>query len=84
MEIKLPKTKTAYSFIEQTGTGRVHVFEGEITSEDCAFTIKSMCEAMSLKEDESRQLSICMDENEAKLEADSNAEVVCEACLKLI
>jgi hypothetical protein len=81
MALQKNTVEKAYSYFELESTNEIHIFEGKFTPDSCTAKDLSICEKISRKEDNSRQITICLNEDEARKEAASIGRIVCGTCV---
>jgi hypothetical protein len=75
------KNIKVYTLRKSTETEELHLFEGEITSDDkCSLGAKSICDGMS-KSDGTNNIFACQPEDKARIECAKQGRKVCGVCV---
>ena len=82
MALQKNTVEKSYSYFELESTSEIHIFEGEFTfASRCNGKYLSICEKISRKGDNSKQITICLNEDEARKKAASIGRAVCGTCI---
>jgi hypothetical protein len=82
MTLQKNTVEKAYSYFELELTSEIHIFEGEFTlGAGCNLRYLSICEKISRKGDNSKQITVCLNEDEARKKAASIGRIVCGTCV---
>lgn len=82
MALQKNTVEKAYSYFKLKSTSEIHIFEGTFTpGTGCNGKYLSICEKISRKVDNSKQITICLNEDEARKEAASIGRTVCGTCV---